>query len=448
MSRIVTRLLAAVALVAALAGLRAGDAAAVDIQRVVSAGGIEAWLVEEHAIPIISVAVGFEGGAFYDPPGKDGLAHLLSATLDEGAGEVESEAFQAALRNRAIDLSFDANRDAFEGEMRTLTKNRDVAFGLLAAALTEPRFDAGPVERMKRELIAAAARENERAEQKASQLWYRTVYGAPGYGGELSGTPESLAALTPDDLRWLHRGMFTRKAIKIAVVGDIDAVELGPLLDSTFGGLPESSDFAAIGEQTFAAGARLATLAVESPQTVLRFGLEGLERHDPDFITAFVVNHILGGGDFSSRLFEEVREKRGLSYGVFSALFAMSGTGVVLGGAETRADRVAEALDVIRAEIARMGEAGPTAAELDAAKRYLTGAFPLRFDSNAKIARNLVAFQLGDLGIEYINTRNAQIEAVTLADARRVARTLFRPDALVVVAVGSEASLKALAGGG
>lgn len=241
--------------------------------------------------------------------------------------------------------------------------------------------------------------------------------------------------MTEADLRAAWSRALNRTGMKIGVVGDIEAARLGPMLDALLGGLPQG-EAAAIPPATIAKPGGVSVVEFDAPQTTLLFGHAGPLRDDPDFMSAFVMNHILGGGGFSSRLMTEVREKRGLTYGVYSYLMPLDGAGMVLGGAATANARVAEALDVIKAEWRRMAEQGPTDAELDAAKRYLTGAYPLRFDSNAAIAGQLVAIQRDELGIDYPSRRNAEVEAVTAEDIRRVAAKWLKPDALAVVAVG------------
>ena len=432
------------ALVATIAWVSGPASAEVKIQRVVSPGGIVAWLVEERSNPIISMEIAFSGGAIRDPEGKSGLSYLMSATLDEGAGDLSSQSFRKALNDRAIEISFDASRDTFQGSVKTLTMNRDRAFELLKLALTKPRFDAEPVARMQRDILAMIARNNEQPGYRASSAWYSLAFGDAGYGRPLRGTKQQVTGLGPQDLRALHKNMLTRDTMKIAVVGDIDAPTLAPLLDATFGDLPAKSGFAALNGVAPRSGPAFRAIAMNVPQTALRFGFKGLERDDPDFVAAYIMNHILGGGSFSSRLYSEVREKRGLSYSVSSTLYPLEGTGIFIGGTASRTERAGESLKVIRAELQRMAQSGPTAQELAAAKTFLTGAYPLRFDTNTKIANQLVGIQTQNLGIDYINIRNGLINSVTLDDVQRVARRLLKPGALIVTAAGRPASLEAL----
>ncbi|WP_417675845.1 M16 family metallopeptidase [Roseibium sp.] len=410
-------------------------AQAVEIQKVVSPGGIEAWLVEDHTIPQIAVNFSFNGGAAQDPKGKEGLTRLLAATLDEGAGDLPSQAFQARLEELAVTISFDAGKDRFYGNLRTLTPTRDEAFELLHLALTKPRFDAEAVGRMKAQLISSAKRNAEDADAIAALSYTEAALGDHPYARPTGGTPESLETLTPEDLVQQHKRLVARSDLTIGVVGAIDAKTLASLLDRVFADLPEDGDLSAIPEVMAKTGLQVSK-SLQVPQTTLMFGLPGLKRDDPDYQAAYVMNHILGGGSFTSWLYEEVREKRGLAYGVNTSLIPYDHMGLVLGSTATRADRADETLKIVLEQIDRMATKGPTQAELDSAKRYLTGSYALRFDSSGKIASQLVALQNADLGIDYFDRRNSEIEAVTLDDVNRVAQRLLAGKEPTVVSVG------------
>ena len=411
-------------------------ARAVEVQRVVSPGGVEAWLVEDHTNPIISLELAFRGGGALDAAGKEGTAYLLSGLLDEGAGEFDSQAFQARLQNLSIRLSFDAGLDSFEGSLRTLTENRDTAFDLLRLALTEPRFDAEPVERIRGQILAQLKRESEDPNAIAGRTMRRLFFADHPYGRPVHGSPESLAAVTADDLRAFVADRFARDNLVIGVVGDITSEQLSGLLDSTFGGLPAEAAPIDLPEVAADGSGGVVVIDKNVPQSVVSLGQPGMKRDDPDFYTAFVVNYVLGGGGFSSRLYDEVREKRGLAYSVYSYLSPLDRSALVIAGVATANARVAESLAIIREEWARMAAEGPTAEELADAKTFLTGSYPLRQSSSGRIAGMLVGIQLDELGIDYINKRNSLIEAITLEDARRVAAELYRPEALTVVVVG------------
>ncbi|NLH79760.1 MAG: insulinase family protein [Phyllobacteriaceae bacterium] len=408
-------------------------AAAGRIQKVVSPGGIEAWLVEEHAVPLIAVDFSFEGGSTQDPTGKEGTVNLLTTLLDEGAGDLDSQTYQTKLEESAIDLSFSEDLDRFSGEMKTLSENRDRAFDLLALALAKPRFDKEAVERMRTQTIAALRRASRNPETVASRLWAKTVFGDHPYGRPGEGTEATVQAIGIADLKAAHDHIFARKGLKIAVVGDIDAATLGPALDRIFGALPAESRLTAVAETTPKAGVS-AHDAVDVPQAAIRFGLPGLKRADPDFIAAYLMNHILGGGTFSSWLYTEVREKRGLAYTIATGLVPQEHAGQFVGFVGTSAERVDETMGLVRRELARMRDVGPTEEELVAAKAYLIGSYPLRFDTSDKIAGALLGIQVENLGIDYVDKRNAMIEAVTLDDVKRVAgRLLAEAPSFVVV---------------
>ena len=425
------RLAPALALAGLLAAGLATPAAATRIQKVTSPTGIEAWLVEEHAVPLIAVKFAFLGGSTQDPVGKEGATDLLSTLLDEGAGDLTSQQFQEKLEDLSVQVGFHEDRDRFEGEMKTLSENRDAAFDLLALALNRPRFDAEAVERMRAQSIAARRRAAKDPETIAARLLSKTLFPDHPYGRPSDGTEETIAKVTIADLKELKAKIFTRKDLKISVVGDIDAATLAPLLDRLFAGLPAEGRLAPVPEATPRPGGS-AREDTPIPQTVVRFGGPGPKRDDPDFIAAHVMNHILGGGTFTSWLYREVREKKGLAYSVATGMSPMKHAGLFVGTVATRADKADESLAIIRAEIARMRDAGPNDQELAAAKAYLVGSYPLRFDTSDKIAGSLLAIQVDDLGIDYIDRRNGLIEAVTVADIRRVAARYLASEPTVV----------------
>lgn len=406
---------------------------ATTIQRVVSPGGIEAWLVQEPAVPLIAVNFAFVGGSVQDPPGKGGTANLVASLLDEGAGDLDSKAFADALERRAIEMDFSAGRDNLGGSLRTLTDNRDQAFDLLRLALTAPRFDAADVELNRAQILSMLRRATTSPGDIASRRWWETAFAGHPYGRPVSGTPETLRAITIDDLKAYTHRVLARQNLKVAVVGDIDPETLKPLLDRVFGALPAKPDLMPVANVVPAGLGRQINVSLDVPQTVVDFGGPGLARKDPDFMAAYLINHILGGGSSDSRLYQEVREKRGLAYSVSNSLVWLDHSAVFLGGTATRADRAGETVDLIQKEIHRFAEDGPTAAELAEAKNYVTSSFALNLDTSTKIASLLVQLQLDNLGIDYFQRRTAMIDAVTLDDAKRVAKRLLDNGMLVTV---------------
>jgi zinc protease len=415
------------------------------VQRVVSPGGIEAWLVEETTVPIIVADLAFRGGAAQDPAEKPGVANLLAGLLDEGAGPYDSEAFQQRLEDHAVELSFHATRDAVEGSLRTLAEKRDEAFEMLRLAVTEARLDAEPIERVGAPNRARIRHNSTEPGAVADAAWHAAAFPGHAYGRPVIGTEGSLAAIGRDDLMRYRARNFARDNLIVTVVGAIDAATLGPALDRIFGALPAAAAPEPLSDIVPARVGDLLVTPLAVPQTTLMFGRAGLSRHDPDYIAATVANHIVGGGSFTARLFTEVREKRGLAYSVHSWLDPMRHSGVVVGSLATRNDRAREAIDIVAAEIRRFVADGPSADELDKAKKYLTGSYALNFDSSVKIARGLKQIRLQDLPIDYITRRNRLVEAVGPADIARAARRLFGDGDLLVAAVGAPVGLDAAA---
>ncbi len=423
-------------------------ARAIEIERVTSPGGIEAWLVSEPTVPLVTLNFAFRGGAAQDPAEKPGVANLVSSLLDEGAGDLNSQAFQERLSELAVEINFDASRDAFYGQMRTLTENLDEATGLLRLALNEPRFDDDAIERMRSQIESGLRRELQDPNAVAGRVWSEAAFGDHPYGRPVNGTLETVATVTAEDIRAFHARTLARDNLVVAVVGNVDAETLAPILDEVFGGLPEAASLDEVADATVDGSDGATVVEMDIPQTVVQFGRPGLKRHDEDFIPAFVANHILGGGSFSSRLFREVREVRGLAYSVYTYLYPLEHSALFVGGVATRNDRAGQSLDIIREEIRRFAADGPTEEELEQAKRYLKGSYALRFDTSARIARQLVELQLEDLGIDYINTRNDLIDAVTMEDVRRAAARLLDEGQLSVVLVGRPDGVEMPADGG
>lgn len=429
--------------IAALAAVWATTAAAeIEVKEVTSPGGIDAWLVEAPEIPFTAIEIMFRGGASLDREGERGAAHLMTGLLEEGSGEMTAQEFQTAREALAASFGFDIFDDSFAVTARFLTENRDEAVDLLRQALTEPRFDEDAVERVRAQVLSIIRADQKDPNAIAGRAFDAAAFGDDPYGVPIEGTEETVAALTRDDLFEAHRNVLTRDRVHVAAVGDITEAELGALLDELLGGLPaEGPPLPA--DADYALDGGVTVIDFPTPQASVLFGHEGIERDDEDFFAAYVLNQILGGSGRQSRLMEEVREKRGLTYGVYSYLVPKDRAELYLGSLASANDKVAEAIGVIRDEWARMAEAGVTPEELEEAKTYLTGAYPLRFDSNAAIADILVGMQFTGLEPDYIATRNDRIEAVTLEEINRVAAELLRPEALHFVVVGQPAGLDA-----
>ena len=425
-----------------LAVLMALPAGAVEIKEVTSPGGIRAWLVEEHSIPFTAIELRFEGGTSLDAPGKRGATLLTMALLEEGSGDLDSQGFAEARERLAARFEFDAFDDAATVSAQMLTENRREAVALLKQALTDPHFDEASMTRVKGQVASIIRSDETDPNAIATRAFDRLAFGDHPYGSSRYGTLDSLAALTRDDLVAAKNAVLARDRLFVSAVGDITAEEFGALLDDLLGGLPVTGAPPPPRAELRLAGG-VTVVDWDSPQSVVMFGQAGIERDDPDFFAAYVLNHILGGSGFAARLMDEVREKRGLTYGISTWLAPMDLAETWQGSFASANEKVAEAIAVVRAEWSKVAAEGVSAAELEAAKTYLTGSYPLRFDGNGPIANILVGMQSERLPIAYVNERNAYIEAVTLDDIKRVAKRLMAPEVLRFVVVGRPAGLAA-----
>lgn len=406
------------------------------VQKVMSKSGVEAWLVEDYAVPLVAFEFAFKGGAAQDPTGKPGVASLLAGLLDEGAGPYDSNAFHAVCDDYALEISFSADRDILTGRMQTLARHIDKAFELLRLCVNETRLEDEPFARVKSQIAAGLKREINDPDYAASRAFRLYAYPDHPYGAPVRGSLETLDSLTQADLRALHQATFARDELKIAAVGAIDAATLARHIDDVFGSLPLAGQRAPVRDVALTGIGTRHVVDLDIPQSTIRFGRQGLTRQDPDFVAGSVVNHVLGGGVFSARLFREVREKRGLAYSAYSQLITFDHGAMLTGGTSTKNERAAESMEVIENEIRNLAETGPSEEELDKAKKYLIGSYALRFDTSTKIAGQLVHLQSEGYGVEYLDERNRLIAAVGMDEAQRAAKRLLDEGQLLVVVAG------------
>ena len=414
--------------------------AEVKIKTLTSPGGIAAWLVDEPTIPFTALEIMFSGGAALDPADKRGAAYLMMGLLEEGSGTMNAQAFAAAQEALAASFSFNVYDDTVVISVRFLTENREESLALLKMALTQPRFDLEAIERVRTQVLSILASNAQDPDFVASSTWAQIAFGDHAYGTPREGTQSSIAAITRDDIIAVRQMLFVRDNLFVSAVGDISEGELGSLLDDLLGDLPAGFGFKTAPVE-FATKGGLTVVNLPTPQSVALFGHAGIDRDDPDFFAAYVLNTILGGRGVESRLSTEVREKRGITYGVSSFLVGKEEANMLMGQVASANDRIGSAIEVIRNEWIKMAQHGVSQTELIDAQTYLTGAYPLRFDGNAKIANILVGMQRQGLSTDYINTRNDQINAVTLTQINRVAAELLQPEALHFVVVGQPKGL-------
>ena len=411
-------------------------AAAADIKNLDLGKKAEIWFAEDHTVPIIALVAALPAGSAYDPAAKAGLASFAAALIDEGAGNMDGKAFHEALADKAIQFRANVERDYLVIQVVSLSENMPQAMKLLQNALLHPRFEAEAVSRVRTQIIQSLQEGESRPPTVARRAFVKAFFNGHPYGHDSDGDAASLSAITADDLRGFARSHWVRGGLKIAIAGDITAADATKLIGDTFKPVPDTTPppLPAVGKLGDP-GVHVIPMSV--PQPTVIFGLPGIMRADPDFIPGYVANYILGGGGFSSRLMDEVRVKRGLTYGVSTQLTAYDRASIMLGSVATRADAVRQTISVVRDTLADYAAKGATEQELDDAKTYLTGSFPIAFASNAGIAAQLSTFQRQGLDIGYVARRNSLIQAVTLDDVKRVSKRLFDPARLTVVVAGS-----------
>jgi zinc protease len=416
--------------------LMAVPAAAADIKNLDLGKHAQVWFAEDHTVPIVALVAAMPAGSAYDPGGKAGLASFAASLMDEGAGTMDAKAFHEALADKAIQFRASVERDYLVVSVVSLSENLPEAMKLLQTALTRPRFEAEAVTRVRTQILQSLAQDESEPPAVAQRIFVRDFFNGHPYGHPSDGDAAGIQAITAEDLRAFAKSHWVRGGIKISVAGDITAAAATKLIADTFKPVPETTPpplppIGKLGQP----GVHVTDMPV--PQPTVIFGLPGIMRQDPDFIPGYVANYILGGGGFSSRLMDEVRVKRGLTYGIETALNSYSRASIMLGSVATRADAVRQTISVVRDTMAQFAANGAIQQELDDAKTFLTGSFPMAFASNAGIASQLSAFQRQGLDIGYVARRNGLIQAVTLDDIKRVAKRLYDPTRLTVVVAGT-----------
>ena len=432
----------------ALLCLAGAASAGPKIEQIVTPKGIAVWLVREPAIPMLALQATWRGGTSSNPAGQEGLASLAMGLLTEGAGALDADAFQVALQEKAIDIDFSADRDYVSVTLRSLSQHQARAFELLHLAMTAPRFDDEPLARVKGQARVAYERSLQNPNALAGERFVQLAYGEHPYGRRASATIESLERIQRADLADFTRSVLARRNLVIGAVGDISAEELARLVDSSFGSLPQEPQVTLPEPVVPRTAPAPVVIPFPNPQSIVLLGAPGIAREDDDWYAATVLNQVIGGGGMASRLFEEVREKRGLVYSVSTQLTPYKAASMLSGSLATSNAQVGEALRLVRTELARVAREGVTDAELAAAKSFMTGSFPLRLSSNAAIAGMLVAIKNTGLSPDYIDAYPGLINAVTQADIRRVAQRLFGRDDYLIVVVGQPAGLETPRQGG
>lgn len=411
-----------------------------EIQQFVTPGGVSVWLVSEPSIPILSLEMAWKGGETSDPDGLEGLSDSVVYNMNEGAGDLDSLGFQTRMEELNMSFGCSTGNDWTSCSSSMLTDNASDAMDLIATAFAAPRFDAGPFERFQRENLIAIKQRETSANWLARKALSDAMYPEHAYARQTSA--ESIAALTPELAREHMRKLMVKDRLLVTAVGAVTPEELAPMIDKVMADLPETSETGTVADIVLPdALAEPIIVDLPQPQSLVSFSAPGLPRDHPDFFTAYVLNYTVGGGGFESRLMKTLRVEKGLTYGVYTGLSTSDHLNTWSGGGQTKNESAGEFLAGIRDEFGQFAADGVTEEELSDAKAYLTGSYALGFDSNAKIADQMMSVRQEELGIDYFDTRNANMNAVTLEDVNRVAKEYLSPDRFTYVIVGQPEGL-------
>ncbi len=415
-----------------------GHAKVLDIKSVQSESGIKAWLVEDHSVPVIALQFSFLGsGAILDPADKQGLAMMVSNTMDEGAGDLDAQAFQKQLQDYSISLSFNSSRDHFSGSVKTLTQNKDKAFELLKLALMQPRFDQEAIDRMRGSNASRIRSSLSNPKWIAARILNDRAYEGHVYAQNSGGTLTTLNNITRDDLVRFHETAFGKNNLVVSAAGDITVEQLKSLLNSVFNDLPDAERPALPAKTELKNKGQTILFEKDIPQTIIEVMQPGIARDDPNYHTAQVMNFVLGSSGFGSRLTKVIREERGLTYGIYSYFSTMNFFDGLAVSTSTENSNVQELLGLLKAEWNRLKTDGITEKELKDAKTYLIGSLPLSLTSTDRIAGLLLSLQQDELPIDYLDQRETKILATSADDVQTLSRELLNSDDFLVVLVGS-----------
>ena len=409
------------------------------IEHWVTANGARVYYVHAPELPMVDVRVVFDAGSARDD-GRPGLALLTNTLLDQGAGERDADAIADGMEGLGAQLGMGAERDMAWLTLRTLVDPQlmEPALEQFSQVLTRPRFAARDVERERQRMLVGLQFKEQRPGEVAGRVFFGSVFGAHPYGSPRDGTPESVRALEATDLRAFYQRYYVARNAVVALVGDIDRARAEQLAEQITVGLAEGEPAPALPLVEDLEAPVVERIRMASTQSHVLLGMPGKNRTDPDYFPLFVGNHVLGGAGLVSRISEEVREKRGLSYSAYSYFMPMAQRGPFQLGLQTRNQQVDEALQVMRDTLVRFRADGPTEAELIAAKRNITGGFPLRIDSNRKIVEYIAMIGFYGLPLDYLDRFNARVEAVSVEQIRDAFQRRVDPERMVTVVVGGE----------
>lgn len=411
-----------------------------DIQQWKLKNGTRVLFVESHELPMIRVSLVFDAGSSRDAGGKEGQALLANYLLDEGAGKMSADDIASRLEGLGVELSANVGLDMATVGIRSLSGKAqlDPALDVLRALVVEPTFPETSLDRERGRLLIGLKRSEQSPGDVGDKLFNRLVFGNHPYARPSSGDKKSVKAITRDDLVQFHRRYYVGANTIVVIVGDVRKSGARRIAMHIAGALPAGSAAPPLPKVKALQSATTKRVRFPSSQTHILIGLPGMNRGDPDYFPLYVGNYMLGGGGLVSRLSQEIREKRGLSYSSYSYFWPLRNKGPFTMGLQTRNDQADQALRVMRKTLTDYLRTGPTEKELIAAKKHITGGFPLRLDNSGKIASYLVVIGFYNLPISYLDEFNSKVEAVTREQIHNAFKRRIKPDRMVTVIVGGK----------
>ena len=399
--------------------------------------GIKFWFVEDNSIPIISVNFSFSGGAFFDEDGKEGTSSFIASLLDEGAGNLSSIQFQNTMDEIGMKLSFASSRDSFQGSFQIISENKEQGFKLLKSVLTNPLLDDKDIEKIRNQILSGLKLKEIDVNNLASKEFHQVFFSSHSFGRNVEGTVSSINNISKNDLRNYIKKFLSISNLVIGVSGNVKSNEINNLIDDAFGHFVLKNQNLPVipTKNNFPSGIQIEKKSFS--QAAVLFGHKGLKRNDKNFFAARIVNYVLGGGGFQSRMYKNVREKRGLVYSIYSYLVPYKNNDILLGGFQTKNETVYEAISLVKDEWEKISSVGITQKEFEEAKTYYKGSFSRNLTSTSSISSLLKVVQEYGLPKSYFKNRNKIIDSLTLKEVNIVAKNLFKKEDLFFTIVGN-----------
>ncbi len=410
------------------------DPLSLDFEQLETKSGIKFWLVEDNSLPLVSLSFSFKGGALADGLGKEGTTNLMTSLLDEGTDGFTAENFKLSMRENGVKISFSSRKEKVEGTLQVVKSQLQEGFWLLHEAVNNPIFKTNEINKVKKQLVASIKIDESNISTLASDKFEEYFFNDKKMKRKVKGSVRSINNISRQDLIESHKKIFCRNNVYIGIAGSINKDLAKKYIDYVFGSLPLKNTKNFQPNVSVNKGSKI--INVDSPQSTVIFGQRGVGRNDPNYFSARILNYVLGGGGFQSRLYKEVREKKGLVYSIYSYLRPYEEEGIIIGGFQTRNKTVKETMNKVIDEWKKISKNGITKNDLNDAKTYYKGSFSRNYTNTLSISKLLTVVQYYSLGEDYFKKRNQIIDQINLNEINNYASTLFDPESLYFMIVG------------